>query len=177
MRHPVLGSTAAVHMVLGAATLVAIACGCSKDSEAAPPAGSSVSQAALSAPAANHVDGKNYKIDIALAGECTVQTECKLEVKLQAVGDFHINKEYPYKLKAEGSGVTFTGTDAAGPNVFSKAAGDFKIDEEKKATMTVKFKPSKAGPLTIGGTYKMSVCSKDQCQLETQEISATVTAK
>ena len=44
-------------------------------------------------------------------------------------------------------------------------------------TMTVKFKPSAKGNVTINGTFKMSVCSAQKCQLETQEISVTVTAK
>ena len=81
------------------------------------------------------------------------------------------------KLKANGQGVAFKGTDAAGPNVFSKGAGDFKIDSEKKATLTVKYVAASAGNVTINGTYKMSVCSKDSCQLETQELSVTVAVK
>jgi hypothetical protein len=163
----------------GALTVLAIATGCSKDSSAAPrenvtPPAAAVATTGLAA--GSHVDGKNFKLDIT-AEPCKAKTDCKLTVVLEAVGEFHINKEYPYKLKAEGQGVTFKGTDAAGPNVFSKGAGDFKIDEEKKATMTVKYTADKAGNVTINGTYKMSVCSKDSCQLETQELSTTVAVK
>ncbi|MDB4993441.1 MAG: hypothetical protein JWM74_873, partial [Myxococcaceae bacterium] len=159
----------------GALTVLAIATGCSKDSSAAPR--ENVAPAAATTLAAgSHVDGKNFKLDLT-AEPCKAKADCKLSVLLEATGDFHINKEYPYKLKAEGQGVAFKGTDAAGPNVFSKGAGDFKIDEEKKATMTVKYSADKAGNVTINGTYKMSVCSKDSCQLETQELSVTVAVK
>ncbi len=142
------------------------------------------SQAAPNAPsAANglgagaHIDGKNFKID-ATAGDCKAGAECLVTVKLEALGDYHINKEYPYKIKvAEAPGVEFLGSDAGGKNVFSKGAGDFKLDGEKTGTMTIKFKPAKAGSVTVNGTYKMSVCSALNCQLETQELSVAVAAK
>ncbi len=161
----------------GALTVLVIATGCSKDSSAAPRENAAPAAAKAGTLAAgSHVDGKNFKLDIT-AEPCKAKAECKLTVVLEATGDFHINKEYPYKLKAEGQGVAFKGSDAAGPNVFSKGAGDFKIDDEKKATMTVKYAADKAGNVTINGTYKMSVCSKDSCQLETQELSTTVAVK
>jgi hypothetical protein len=172
--------------LMTAFTVLAIAAGCSRDSSASPRETAAAVPASAPAPtapaappavaAANHIDGKNFKLDIS-ADPCKAKAECKLSVLLEATGDFHINKEYPYKLKADGQGVTFKGTDAAGPNVFSKGAGDFKIDEEKKATMTVKYLADKPGNVTINGTYKMSVCSKDSCQLETQELSIVVAVK
>ncbi len=168
---------------VSAAAILAIATGC-KDSSAKETGGSGQSgqgTAQASAPAAgSHIDGKNYKIDAKPVGDCAAGSECKVAVRLEAQGDYHINGEYPYKLKAEGAGVEFLGTDAAGKNTFSKSAGDFVADPgtpAKAGTMTVKFKPSAKGNVTINGTFKMSVCSAQNCQLETQEISVTVTAK
>jgi hypothetical protein len=40
--------------------------------------------------------------------------------------------------------------------------------------MTVRFKPSAAGDAKIAGTYKMSVCSADQCQIEVQPLVLNV---
>lgn len=162
MRHTLLKT------ILCAMTLVVASA-----SQAAP----APKQRDLSVAAGSHIDGKNFKID-ATAGECKAGAECLVIVKLEALGDYHINKEYPYKIKvAEAPGVEFLGSDAGGKNVFSKGAGDFKLDSEKTATMTIKFKPAKAGSVTLNGTYKMSVCSAQNCQLETQELSVAVAAK
>jgi hypothetical protein len=180
MNHGAFATSLGLFAAAGA-TVLAIATGCSKDSsastrESTPPAPAVASVGGSTVAAGSHVDGKNFKLDVS-ADACQAKAECKLSVILEATGDFHINKEYPYKLKADGLGVAFKGTDAAGPNVFSKSAGDFKIDAEKKATMTVKYVADKPGNVTINGTYKMSVCSKDSCQLETQELSAVVAVK
>ncbi len=123
-----------------------------------------------------HVDGNNFKLD-AHAADCKVGAECKVVVKLEATGEFHINKEFPYKFTAnEAANVEFLGTGDA-KRVFSKANGDFKEEGEKVATMTLKFKPTKAGNANIAGVYAMSVCSPGKCQLEKTEISVGVPVK
>ena len=139
-----------------------------------------VAVAALSATAAlaaGHIDGKNFTLD-ATPGACSVGGECTVTLKLEATGEYHINKSYPYKFKAaDAAGVEYLGKDASGKNVFSKTAGDFAEVGEKVATMTVKFKPAAKGTVTIAGTYKMSVCSAQNCQLEAQDVSVPVTVK
>ncbi len=178
-------------VAVSAATTLAIATGC-KDSRAneqpkgaVPVAtiGANVAAGGGSVAGSSHIDGKNYKIDTAQSGDCAMGSECHVTVRLSAQGDYHINGEYPYKLKANGTNIEFLGTDAAGKNTFSKSAGDFVADPTvggapaKGGTMTIKFKPSAKGQATITGTFKMSVCSAQNCQLETQEISTTVTVK
>lgn len=92
-----------------------------------------------------------------------------MTIKLVAAGDFHVNKEYPYKfVGAAAPNVAFAKTD------FTRAAGDFAEQGEKTGVMTVRFKPSSAGDVNVSGTYKMSVCSADQCQVESQPIDLTV---
>ena len=163
-----------------AAAVLAIATGC-KDSSANQSGSAAQGSAQANAPAGqSHIDGKNYKIDAKQVGDCAAGTECKVAVRLEAQGDYHINAEYPYKLKADAPGVEFLGTDAAGKNTFSKSAGDFVTEPgspPKAGTMTVKFKPGAKGNVTINGTFKMSVCSAQNCQLETQEVSAPVVVK
>lgn len=96
-----------------------------------------------------------------------------MTLRIAATGDYHVNKEYPYKFTASASpGVTFLGNGDA--NVFSRAAGDFREDGEKAATMTVRFKPAAAGEAKVTGTYKMSVCSAENCQIEQQTVSLAV---
>ena len=123
--------------------------------------------------------GNNFTVN-ANAAACTANADCKIDLKLEAKGDFHVNKEYPYKFKATAAnGVTFLGKDAAGADTFSKTAGDFILDSsnEKVGTMTIKFKPANKGAVTIAGVFKLSVCSAQNCQLETANVSVPVTVR
>ena len=88
------------------------------------------------------------------------------------------NDEYPYKLKADDApGVEFLGADSAGKNVFSKAASDWRKRDEKSGQMTLSYRAADKGQKTVGGTFKLSVCSADNCQLEQQHVKATVAVK
>ena len=101
-----------------------------------------------------------------------------MAVKLVATGEFHINDEYPYRFKADdASGIEFLGTDTGGKNAFSKAAGDWQKSEERSGAMTVKFSPAERGTKTIGGTFKLSVCSAQNCLLEQRQLTASVLTK
>lgn len=123
--------------------------------------------------------GNHFTVDSS-QGDCKAGAECLVQLTLTASSGFHVNKEYPYKFKAgDVAGVEYTGTDAAGKNVFSKASGDFTPDakDEKLGVMKVHFKVAKAGNVNITGTFKLSVCSAENCQLETAELSVPVTIK
>jgi hypothetical protein len=155
-----------------------LAGGCGKDSRAA-----SESQSDLGAPA-HHADcghtacGSNFFIDAAPTSDCAAGATCSVTIKLVATGDFHINEEYPYKFKADDApGVEFLGADAAGKGVFSKAASDWKKTDEKSGAMTVAFRAADKGSKTVGGTFKLSVCSAQTCQLEQQQVQATVAVR
>jgi hypothetical protein len=96
-----------------------------------------------------------------------------MTLRLAAGGEYHVNKEYPYKFIAGAApGVQFLGNGDA--NTFSRAAGDFHEDGEKAATMTIRFKPTAAGEAHVSGTYKMSVCSAENCQVETPTVNLDV---
>jgi hypothetical protein len=123
--------------------------------------------------------GNNFVVNADVAA-CTSGTECKIDLKLEAQGDFHVNKEYPYKFKAtDAAGIEFLGKDPAGKNVFSKAAGDFTLNatNEKQGTMTLRFKPANKGNVTVAGQFKLSVCSAANCMLETADVSVPVTVR
>lgn len=121
--------------------------------------------------ASKHVEGKNYALDLSSAG-CKAASECTMTIRLTAVGAYHVNKEYPYKFTATAApGVEFL--SKAAPNTFTRDAGDFIEQGEKNGTMTVRFK-SPAGEAPLAGTYKFSVCSADQCQIEQEKIALSV---
>lgn len=137
-----------------------------------PPRKQDTIKAALK-PAAKHQAGKNFALDLATAG-CKAGEECAMTIKMNVEGDFHINKEYPYKfIGAPAPSITFLGK--ADPNQFTKAAGDFVASGEKSGVMTVRFKAPAAGDTKIAGKYKLSVCNADQCQIEEEQIELPVT--
>ncbi|MEA2746833.1 MAG: hypothetical protein QOI41_976 [Myxococcales bacterium] len=123
-------------------------------------------------PASSRLSGKNFVLDAASPG-CRVDTPCTMTLHITAAGDYHVNKEYPYKfIAAAAPGVQFLGS--ADANTFSRATGDFRDDGEKAATLTVRFKPTAAGEARVSGTYKMSVCSAENCQIETPTVTLAV---
>ena len=128
--------------------------------------------AAALKPVSKHIAGNNFTLDLASPG-CKAGSECTMTVKLVATADYHVNKEYPYKFTATPApGVEFLGKPDA--PVFTRAAGDFTEQGEKSGTMTIRFKPTTPGHPTIAGTYKFSVCSADQCQIEQEKLELTV---
>jgi hypothetical protein len=178
MRHAIPARVKPNLWTVAAAALALLAAACGKDSHAAtrrtsddpadtPRAGSECTHAAC---------GNNFLVDAAPgAPRCQVGATCSVTLTLVATGAFHINEEYPYKFKADDApGLEFLGTDAAGKNVFSKAAGNWQKKDEKTGTMTVAFRPAAAGSKTVAGTFKLSVCSAQSCQLEQQVVTTTV---
>lgn len=120
--------------------------------------------------------GKNFEIETRGPAACNVNSECAALVHLKALGHFHINKEYPYRFLAKpAAGLRFVGKDASGPETFSKAAGDFLIDSEKEASLSVSFVPSAKGPAVVSGVYKMSVCTEEACEIQEAPLSIDVT--
>jgi hypothetical protein len=156
--------------------VAAVEMACGKDSAAA--TATAVSSPPVAVMAGAHVDGNHFTVDAAPAADCAAGANCAVAVKLVAQADYHVNQQYPYKFTAlQAPGVTFLGSDSANPNVFTKTGGDFSIGDEKTATMTVKFKVGQKGAVTIGGTFKLSVCSAQNCQLEQQDVAVNVVVK
>lgn len=125
--------------------------------------------------------GTNYLVD-GDSATCRAGDVCTVTLTLRPQNHFHVNKEYPYKFKAdEVAGIEFQGTDAGGKNVFSKAAGDFRIEgaseESSIGILTIKYKAAKAGDARITGKLKLSVCSKENCQMDTADIAVGVKVK
>jgi hypothetical protein len=156
--------------------------GCSKDGRAA--LGRASGGDDLTTPSAVHGDcghtvcGSNFFVDGKSGGDCAVGATCTVALKLTATGDFHINQDYPYKFKADDApGLEFLGTDAAGKTTFSKTASNWQTQDEKSGVLSVAFRPAASGSKTVAGTFKLSVCSAANCQLEQQQVSTTVAVR
>lgn len=159
-------------VVLAATALVAVA-GCKKDE---PSAGAT--SAGPAKPKSAKVSEPHYSIEIMPNGTCAVGADCEARVELVALGGYHVNKEYPYKFTAAPSkDVEYLGKDPAGTSVFTKSAGDYAAAGEERALMTVRFRAKAAGKVDVEGTYKFSVCSEQNCQIESAELGAKLDVK
>jgi hypothetical protein len=163
------------------ASLALAAAACGKEGRAAPPdpgRGGASATTAAAGDCGHTACGSNFFLDATSPADCAVGAKCVLTVKLVATGAYHINEDYPYKFKADdASGVEFLGVDPAGKNVFSKGASDWKKTDEKSGVMSVAFRPADRGNKSIAGTFKLSVCSAQNCQLEQQTLKADVVAR
>ena len=119
-------------------------------------------------PASTRLTGKNFTLDVATPG-CRVNEACQVTLSLAALESFHVNKDYPYKFVPKTSAnVEYAATQ------FTKESGDFKETGPKNAILTVRFKPTAKGNQKVTGTYKMSVCSDENCQIEQPSIDLDV---
>jgi len=86
-------------------------------------------------------------------------------VVVSAGEGYHVNKEYPYKVKlnAAPAGVSFP----------SDTIKDVSRSE-KTATMTVPFNADAPGSSTISGTCSLSVCTEGNCVIDKVPVSVTV---
>jgi hypothetical protein len=176
----IVPSSLALAATLAVLAVLLLSAGCGKTSRAATSA--APEEAPPSAPRGGDCGhaacGNNFFVDLAGPPSCAIGAPCSVALTLVATGDFHINDEYPYKFKADDAkGVDFLGTDGAGKGVFSKAANNWRKNDEKTGVMSLSFRGTEKGDKTISGTFKLSVCSAQSCQLEQQPLTTTVSIR
>jgi hypothetical protein len=142
-----------------------IASGCSR-SEAAP-SRESTPQAA--APARGpKVDAESYSIEMKATGTYKAGQEGTVELTIVPKGDYHINAQYPYKLKLTDpapEGVRFP------KPILKREDGAF---DDKKGIFKVPFVAAKAGKAKVSGTLSLSVCSSAHCIMQKEELELEV---
>lgn len=146
----------------------AISLGCGK-SEAAQNRGATTESAAVAA--GPKAETETYVAEMKASGAYAAGKEGVVEIALSTKGDYHINKQYPYKFKAADpapEGVSFP------KPVLTRDAGTF---EEKKGSFKLPFVAAKAGKTTVKGTLYMSVCSDANCVMDKVELSLDVDVK
>lgn len=84
---------------------------------------------------------------------------------VNAIGEYHVNQEYPYKftLNAAPAGVSY------GETVVRNVSRS-----EKRASISIPFTPQSAGNATISGVCSLSVCTSSNCVIEKVPLSVTV---
>jgi hypothetical protein len=106
-----------------------------------------------------------YRVDAVPIAPCKAGATCEAQLVLTALGDYHVNEEYPTKFVPD-----------AASSVAIQGEGTFKLAAAKQATMTVRFTPAKPGAAKLVGTFKLSVCSEETCEIETPKIALDVTS-
>lgn len=116
-----------------------------------------------SAPAGKPLAGKAfYRVDLGPTTPCASGSTCEARVVLTALGDYHVNKDYPFK---------FVGDPAAVP---VDGDGSFAVDGAKRGTLTIKFRAAAPGSAKVVGNFKLSVCSDDTCEIESPKLELTI---
>jgi hypothetical protein len=133
-----------------AVTLVAGLAGCKRTSTDEPtPVATPGATPAL-------VETATYRIDLVPPSACAASAPCEVRLVLTAQGDYHVNDQYPVKFIAE-QGIEGTGT--------------FHRDSEKVGTLRLTARPGR-----ISGTFKLSVCTEENCEIEAPRIAFDVAA-
>ena len=104
-----------------------------------------------------------YRLDAGPRTPCASGSTCEAHLVLTALGDYHVNKDYPFKFIGD-----------AAPAVTVDGTGTFALDDAKHGTLTIKFRPAAAGTAKLAGQFKLSVCSDDTCEIETPQLELTV---
>ncbi len=154
-------------LCLVAATLSLGAAGCST-ADASTPRGNAAPGGRVSAAKA---ETETYTVEMKSSGSYTAGAQGTVEVTLTPKGAYHTNDQYPYKFKAADpapDGVTFP------KPVMGRADGSF---EKTKGTFNVPFVATKAGKVTISGTFSMSVCSDANCIMDKVTLDLAVDVK
>jgi hypothetical protein len=140
-----------------AAWLIALAlAGCDRDRPGpAPGAGS--------APGGKGAPGELYRVAATADPDCRSGQWCTVRVELTALGGFHVNEDYPFKfVGAKAEGIEHDGT------------GAFTIESPTRGVLVHRFRPAAAGPAKVTGTFKLSVCSEEQCEIEAEPVAVDV---
>jgi hypothetical protein len=117
-------------------------------------------------------DGGNYDLKPEVVGDCKVGEECTVKLTATTKGEFHVNDSYPFKLTLAAAGVEFHGSGGA-----TFAGGDFARQGKTVGVMTIKFKPSAKGSITLAGKYKVCFCTDKECAPSVIDVSIPVTVK
>ena len=117
-------------------------------------------------------DGGNYDLKPEVVGDCKAGEECTVKLTATTKGEFHVNDTYPFKLTLAANGVEFHGSGGA-----TFAGADFTRQGKTVGIMTVKFKPSAKGAITLTGKYKVCFCTDKECAPSVLDVTIPVTVK
>jgi hypothetical protein len=122
---------------------------------------------------ASGASGNHYVVGYNALSGCAVDAPCTGTVTLTATGGYHINNEFPYKFVVDAApGIEWQTSDGRS---FGKGTGEFVKTGELTALISLRYRGKQAGTARLAGTFKMSVCSEANCQVESVPLAVTAT--
>jgi hypothetical protein len=108
----------------------------------------------------------NFSVWMQSSGKHKVGQPGVVEVVLIPKNGFKCNENYPYKIKLnDAAGVSF-------PQPVVRKEG--MSVSPQRGVMRVPFVPSAAGDARIAGKFSFSVCTSDQCLIDSRDLAITV---
>lgn len=95
---------------------------------------------------------------------CASGAPCKVSLVLSALGDYKLNKEYPFKLVPHAQSA-----------VAIRQLGKLERASDQRGVMKLETEPTTL-PAALTGVFKLSVCTEDVCEIADPEISVTLAA-
>lgn len=102
-----------------------------------------------------------YRLEAEVA-PCTSGAPCEVALVLSALGDYKLNKEYPFKLVPH--------PHSAAP---AHRVGELERSSDKHGVMKLEAVAT-ALPAALTGVFKLSVCTEDVCEIADPEISVAL---
>lgn len=138
----------------GIIVLAILAAGCGREKTKPPPAADKATGPTVLA------EKPFFRIEPGPRTPCKAGTPCEARLAFSALGDYHVNDRYPFKFVADGAaGIAFDGT------------GTFTQEDPKHGMMTIRFRTQKRGAVKLAGTFKLSVCTDDVCEIEEPKLA------
>ena len=136
--------------------------GCKRNRDGGPGEGAKPAPGAPPLPAP--LAGKSfYRLDAGPQTPCTAGAPCEARIVLTALAGYKVNKDYPFKFVADPvPGVTVDGT------------GTFSFDDARSGTLTLRFRAAQSGRARFSGTFKLSVCTAEQCEIEEPKLELSI---
>lgn len=113
------------------------------------------------------VGDTNFSVWMQSGGKHKAGQQGVVEVVLIPKNGFHCNENYPYKIKLSdpSAGVSYP------QPIVRKESMSVSAD---RGVMRVPFVASAAGDAKIAGKFSFSVCSSDQCLIDSRDVAITV---
>lgn len=149
-------------ILLALALTLTAACRC--DSPRAPSATPAAPAAEGQRPAQVLASTDFYRVE-ATASPCPAGVRCAVELRLFALGAYKINEDYPFK---------FLPNENASTEI--QASGKLEHQGAQRGSLELRFQSAGAGGTRLSGIFKLSVCTKDTCEIAEPEISLQIPA-
>lgn len=107
---------------------------------------------------------KPYSIEIKAPKAAKVGEKVNAEIRLNALGEYKINAEYPIKLSVKALA-------ELNPKDLIFAKKDAKTFEKKLVVFMPTHTPTKVGEFKSEAEFKFSVCTAKHCELKKQNIT------